>query len=95
MLGEIPWSYSHQGNLELDQTRYITETRDHENVDLEMVKLLLKVYAFCEEKTHAIMDYPFVPFHIRASIARHVELQNVARALMDQSQKQELRILVV
>jgi hypothetical protein len=33
------------------------------------------------------MDCPFVPFHIRVGIARHVELQNVARALMDQSQE--------
>jgi hypothetical protein len=31
------------------------------------------------------MDCPFVPFHIRASIVKHVELQNVAKALMDQS----------
>jgi hypothetical protein len=46
--------------------------------------LLSRVYAFCEEKGHVIMDCPFVPFHIRAGIARHVELQNVARTLMDQ-----------
>jgi len=32
------------------------------------------------------MDCPFVPFHIRAGIARHVELQNVVGALVDQSQ---------
>jgi hypothetical protein len=31
------------------------------------------------------MDCLFVPFHIRADITRHVELQNVARALMNQS----------
>jgi hypothetical protein len=49
-----------------------------------MIKLLSRVYAFCEEKGHVIMDYPFVPFHIRAGIARHVELQNVVRTLMDQ-----------
>jgi hypothetical protein len=49
-----------------------------------MIKLLSKVYAFFEEEGHAIMDCPLVPFHIRACIARHVELQNVARALMDQ-----------
>jgi hypothetical protein len=30
------------------------------------------------------MDYPFVFFHIKVSIAKHVELQNVARTLMDQ-----------
>jgi hypothetical protein len=46
-------------------------------MDLEMIRLLSRVYAFCEEG-HAIMDYLFAPFHIRASIARHVELQNVA-----------------
>ncbi len=68
----------------MDQTRYTIKTRDHEYVDLEMIKLLSRVYAFCEEKGHVIMDYPFVPFHIRAGIARHVELQNVVRTLMDQ-----------
>jgi len=31
------------------------------------------------------MDCLFVPFHIKTSIVRHVELQNVARTLMDQS----------
>jgi hypothetical protein len=41
------------------------------------------------------MDCPFVPFHIRTSIVRHVELQNVVGTLMDQQQEQELRILVV
>jgi len=42
-------------------------------MDLGMVKLLSRVCAFCEEG-HAIMDCPFVPFHIRVGIARHVEL---------------------
>ncbi len=32
------------------------------------------------------MDFFFVPFHIREGIAKHVELQNVARTLMDQTQ---------
>jgi hypothetical protein len=41
-----------------------------------------RVCAFCEEG-HVTMDCPIVPFHIRASITRHVELQNVARILMD------------
>ncbi len=58
-------------------------------MDSKVVKLLSKVYAFCEEKGHAIMDCPFVPFHIRAGIARHAKLQNVARTLMDQSHDQE------
>jgi len=48
-----------------------------------MIKLLSRVYVFCKEG-HVIMDCPFVPFHIRAGIARHVELQNVAGKLMDQ-----------
>ncbi len=54
-------------------------------MDSEMVRLLSKVCAFCEEEGHAIMDCPFVPFHIRIDIVKHVELQNVARTLMDQS----------
>jgi hypothetical protein len=57
----------------LDQTRYIAKTWDHESMDLEVVRILLRVYAFCEEG-HVIMDYPFVPFHIRANIVKHVGL---------------------
>ncbi len=68
----------------MDQLRYIAKTWDHEFVDSEMIKLLSKVCAFCEEEGHAIMDCPFVPFHIRIGIVKHVELQNVARALIDQ-----------
>jgi hypothetical protein len=30
------------------------------------------------------MDCPFVPYHIKVGIVKHVELQNVARTLMDQ-----------
>jgi predicted secreted acid phosphatase len=73
VLDEVPQSYSHQGNPELDQTMYIPETWDHEFVDSKVAKLLSKFCAFCEEEGHAIMDYPFVPFHIRAGITRHVE----------------------
>jgi hypothetical protein len=69
----------------LDQPKYTTETWDHEYVDLEMIILLSRVSAFYEEEGHVIMDCPFVPFHIRTCIARHVELQNVARTLIDQS----------
>ncbi len=58
----------------MDQPKHTTETQDHEFVDSEMIKLLSKVYAFCEEEGHAIMDCPFVPFHIRTNITRHVEL---------------------
>jgi hypothetical protein len=43
-------------------------------MDVEVAKLLLRVFAFYEEEGHAFIDCPFVPFHIRASIARHVEL---------------------
>ncbi len=94
VLDEISQSYSHQGNPELDQTKHTAETCDHEYVDLEMVILLSRVYAFYEEG-HVIMDCPFVPFHIKTSIARHVELQNATRTLMDQPQEQEPGILVV
>jgi hypothetical protein len=57
VLDEVPQSYSHKGNLELDQTKYTTKTRDHECMDLEVVRLLSKVCAFYEEKGHAIMDF--------------------------------------
>jgi hypothetical protein len=50
-----------------------------------MVKLLSKVCAFCEKEGHVIMDCPFVPSHIKVGIVRHVELQNVAKTLMDQT----------
>ncbi len=72
-LDEILQSYSYQGNLKLDQIRHTIETRDHEFVDLEMIRLLSKVCASCEEG-HVFMDCPFLPFHIKVSIARHVEL---------------------
>jgi hypothetical protein len=74
VLDEVPQSYSHQGNPELDQTKYTTKTQDHELVDSKVIRLLSKVCAFCEEKGHTIMDCPFVPFHIRAGIAKHVGL---------------------
>ncbi len=54
-----------------------------------MIRLLSKVYAFCEEEGHVIMDCPFVPFHIKAGIARHVELHNVVKTLIDQPQEHE------
>jgi hypothetical protein len=60
-----------------------------------MIRLISKVCAFCEEEGHAIMDYPFVPFHIKGNIFRHVELRNVARALMDQTQAHEPIIFIV
>ncbi len=72
-LDEILHSYSYQRNQYLDQTKHTTETHDHEYVDSEMIRLLLKVYAFNEEEGHAIMDCPFMSFHITSTIARHVE----------------------
>jgi hypothetical protein len=64
---------------ELEQTRYTAKTRDHEFVDLEIIKLLSRVYAFYEEERHVIMDFLLVPFHIKTCITRHVELQNVVK----------------
>jgi hypothetical protein len=61
----------------------------------EMIRLLSKVYAFCEEEGHVIMDCPFVFFHIRVSIDRHVELQNVVGTIMDQPHEHELGFPVV
>jgi hypothetical protein len=42
-------------------------------MDSKVVRLLSRVCAFYEEG-HTIMDCPFVPFHIKIGIARHVEL---------------------
>jgi hypothetical protein len=58
-------------------------------VDSEVVKLLSRVYAFCDEEQHVIMDFPFVPFHIKACIVRHV-----VGALMDQSQDEEQHVIM-
>jgi hypothetical protein len=43
-------------------------------MDSEMIGLLSKVCVFCEEEGHAVMDCPFMPFHIKVCIVRHVEL---------------------
>ncbi len=72
-LDEVLQSYSYQRSMELYQTKHVTETRDHEFVDLKMIKLLSKVCAFYEEG-HVITNCPFVPFHIRANIITYVEL---------------------
>jgi hypothetical protein len=56
-------------------------------MDSKVVRLLSKVYAIFYEEGHAIMDCPFVHFHIRAGIVRDVELQNGVGTLMDQPQK--------
>jgi len=87
VFNEVPQSYSHQKNPRLDQIKYTIQTKDHESMDSKVAKLLSRVYAFCEEEGHVIMDCPFVPLHIKIRIARHVELENVAGTLMDQSQE--------
>ncbi len=51
-------------------------------MDSKVVRLLSRVFAFREEG-HAIMDCPFVTFHIRTGITKHVELQNVVGTLVD------------
>ncbi len=79
VLDGVSQSYSHEGNPKLDQIRYPTETWDHEYVDSKVIKLFSKFYAFYEEEGHVIMDCPFVPFHIKTSIVKHVELQNVVK----------------
>jgi hypothetical protein len=56
-------------------------------VDSKVAILLSRVFALYEDEGHAIMDYPFVLFHIRAGIVKHVELQNIIVALMDQPQE--------
>jgi hypothetical protein len=53
-------------------------------VDSKVAKLLSKAFAFCEEEGHVIMDFPFVPFHIKENIVRHVIIE-CGRTLMDQS----------
>ncbi len=72
----------------MDQTRHATKTMDHEYLDSEMIGLLSKVCSFCEER-HAITDCPFMPFHIKVSIVKHLELYNMVGALIDQSQERE------
>ncbi len=73
----------------MEQTRHTAETRNHESVDSETIKLLSKVFALCEEERHAIMDCLFVPFHIKVGMARHVELQNVVGVVIDQPKEEE------
>jgi hypothetical protein len=58
-------------------------------MDSKVIKLFSRVCTFYEEERHAIMDCSFMPFHIKVGIARHVELQNVIKTLMDQSQEHE------
>jgi hypothetical protein len=79
----------------LDQTKYIIKTYDDESMDSKVVILFPKVYEFYEEEGHAIMDCPFVHFHIKVSIVKHVELQIMARTLMDQPHEQEPKIPII
>jgi hypothetical protein len=43
-------------------------------VDSEMIMILSRIYAFYEKEGYVIMDCPFVPFHIKVGIVKHVEL---------------------
>ncbi len=46
VLDEVLQSYSNQGNLELDQTRYTIKRRDHESADSKVIKLFQKSMHF-------------------------------------------------
>ncbi len=48
--------------------------KQNTQLNSKVLELLSRIYAFYEEEGHAIMDYPFEPFHTRESIDRHVEL---------------------
>ncbi len=95
VLDEVPQSYSHKGNWELDQTKYTAKTQDHEYVDSEVFILFSRAYTFYEEERHAIMDCPFMSYHIKTFIDRHMELQIVEGTLMDQPHEHELGIYVI
>ncbi len=74
VLDEVPQSYLNQGNQ--NWIKQSTQLK-HGIMNLWIRRwsyYFSRVYAFCEEEGHAIMDCPFVPFHVRISIARHVEL---------------------
>jgi hypothetical protein len=66
VLDEILKSYPHQGNH--------SWIKQNTQLNSKVLELLSRIYAFYEEEGHAIMDYPFEPFHTRESIDRHVEL---------------------
>jgi hypothetical protein len=53
------------------------------------VQVTFKGMYILRGRGHAIMDCPFMPFHIIAGIVRHVELQNVVGALIDQPHEHE------
>jgi hypothetical protein len=54
VLDEVPQSYSHQINPKLDQTMYITKTKDHESMDSKVAKLLSRVCAFVRKKVFSM-----------------------------------------
>jgi hypothetical protein len=43
-LDEVPQSYSHQGNLELDQTRHITISKKRKLQDLKKIQGIFVVW---------------------------------------------------
>jgi hypothetical protein len=63
-------------------------------VDSEVLIILSRAYAFCEEEGHVIMDVLLCLFTSK-HVHRHVELQNVEGTLMDQPHEHELGIHVV
>jgi hypothetical protein len=64
-------------------------------MDLEVANFFQKYKHFVRKKDMQLWILLFVPFHIKTSIAKHVELQNVVGALMDRSHDQKPRIHVV
>ncbi len=58
VLDEVPQSYAHQGNPQLDQTKYIAKTKDHESMDFEVTRSLSKTFY----EGHVIMDFPLYLF---------------------------------
>ncbi len=42
-----------------------------------------KVYAFCEEEGHVIMDCPFMPFHIKTSIIKQKPKIHVVQNILE------------
>jgi hypothetical protein len=60
------------------------EVDENTNVDVfeEIEENHPRLFKYAEAQVN-VLDEPFVPFHIKTSIAKHVELQNLARTLMD------------
>jgi hypothetical protein len=81
VLDEIPQSYSHQENLELDQTKYIIKTRDHE-YGFAGSQITFKSLGILWRRT-CNYGLSFCAFFTSEQVLLDVELQNVVGALMD------------